>query len=442
MALAANATISLEQQRLYEKSDAVLRAEIDLERYYLNYRLIANTEPRWRRWRYFLGQSTGAAMFVASDSTNVVEFTKSLNDPVSNSVLRNSYVTGMVGSIIGSVSDGVEMASNVRLAVKNLQKKNNPAAAVAEYKSRLNQIDALLKERAALLAASPNDESFKLNEAEGKVLRAYRNWCVFELADIYAGVKSFQSSNNLYYLSDLAAYLLYVVSYKYALDAINRVNANAPSAITGIVGGVIFAENFALSTLTAKILYKRAFRKLEQTLGEKIYDAQAEANKELLQLEMLSKDCSANTLESMGPLSQRIAVYRLWSQRFDEFLDKQTRHLRRMSRVALQSQVSGPLIAGTYIAQDTLTTVGFYRYRNNDRVSQRLGAAGCISGAAGSGVSFLLSNQGFIQDLIYLRKLRREKNTPEDLIAKRLEALKELESLLDQKEKEDAVQNQ
>jgi hypothetical protein len=423
------------ETEICELADAVLATEMDLERFYLEYRLNGTVEPRWRRWRYFLGQSASAGLFVASDTTNLVAFSRSFSTPVGNSVLRKSYAAGIVGSVIGASSDCVELASNARLACKNRFSGTHPASAVSQVKEKLSTIDRLLDERDRLLSTFPDGKVKEMNMVEAQMLRSYRNLCAYEFADIYAGIKSYQSSQNLYYALDASAYALYVSSYRLLLSGFLHPGLNGPPSIVGAVGSCFFAGNYPRTALAAKLLYKRYFQKFSKELGGDVHDAREEASQKISTLENLSSELPAETLLALGHLPQRVPVYKLWVQRFEEFVDKQTQYMRRMDNVALQNQVTGPALGSAYIAQDVLDMLCFYRFNQDPRMSQRLAAAGCMSGAAASGASLLLTCQGFIQDSLYLRKLNKQKAGPEDLIHQRIKTLNELEDRLQDKKK-------
>jgi len=131
--------------------------EIDLERFFTRYRAPATKEPYTRYLGYFPLQQAAAALFGASNVVNVQQTGQNLRTPekVSISALKGADVRGLVGTVIGGASSGLELCSN----------------GLAVLKNRLKRIDP---------------ESTRLYETEGRVLRYFRDWALYECADIYA----------------------------------------------------------------------------------------------------------------------------------------------------------------------------------------------------------------------------------------------------------------
>ena len=426
-------SMSEQEARICRLTDAVLRKEMDLERFYLQYRLVGADEPHWRAWRYFLGQSTSAGLIAASDTVNVAAFSRSFIHPVGNLVLRKSCDLGFLGGTIGCCSDGFEVCSNALNALRNFKNGRHPTSAAQEVKAKLGEIDSLLRERETLLSVAAEGPEKKISTLEGQMLRSLRNWCAYEFADIYANVRSFHTSNNFYWCLDGSANALYAVAYGLQFDGIAHPGFNGIPAIVGMIGSSMITVNYPGTAQAQKLLYRRYFNLFARSLGEPVQNTREDASRGLACLDTLSRSSSQESLSTLGHFCQRLVIYRLWSQKFDEYLDKETTHQRRMNRVALQNQVTGPLIGGSSLAQDIMDNFNFYRIRHNARVSQRLAAAGCISGVAGSGASMLLTYQGFIQDLRYRQKLNKNKSAPSDFINKRIETLNELQVLLEEK---------
>jgi hypothetical protein len=424
-------TVSGLEKRICSLTDAALRTEMDLERYYLQYRVVGEDEPHFRRVRYFLGQSSSAALNVASDSASLFAAVRMNRHPVSDSFWRRTAATALVSSLVGGASDGVELCSNAGVAWKNRASGLNPSAALYVVKEKLSTIDRLLAERERLLLACPDSKVREISTLEGLTLKSCRDWCAYEFADIYANVKSYQAGNNLYYVLDAAAFAMYAISARVQVHGVTHAGVNGTAALTGLVGSALFAQNYPVASVFTKLLYKRYFNKFARSLGQKLHNTREEASEQLYGLEALCENCPEETLERLGRLSERVPVYRLWAIRFEEYLDKETEHLRRMSRVALQSNISGPLIGGTSMAQSVLDLICSYRFRSGSRMLQRLTTAGCLNGSAASGATFLLTNEGVIEDWLYMRKQARRKTTPEDLIRQRIATLDELEKLLE-----------
>jgi hypothetical protein len=84
----------------------VLRKEIDFERQYLKWRMIASEEPKTRRLRYFALQEAGTAAAMTAAFFSVAELGKNLQTPerVKPGPLKRGYTWGLVGGVLGGGS--------------------------------------------------------------------------------------------------------------------------------------------------------------------------------------------------------------------------------------------------------------------------------------------------------------------------------------------------
>lgn len=152
--------------------------------------------------------------------------------------------------------------------------------------------------------------------------------------------------------------------------------------------------------------------------------AMAELNKELA-----TKDISV--LEQSPSVQNRTSAYALWSARYDKSIDDSLEDLRHNNKVALQGELTGPLISGTYLNQDILGMVTLSgRLRNRDRAQNNLNLAGAIGSTAGTGLSLGLTTYWLLDDIRHRRKMRKKEELPEQILAKRLKTLDELDSML------------
>ncbi len=485
----AREDLSDAEKQIEQLSTEILLHEIDFERCYLQYRMYGTKDPKYRRMRYFLLQlaagSTGLASNILftkvakeaihsneadfgkgdanidSSSTNSnSELNSQSNEETASSQpstaskatetttptiattgntedftikeLKSAFILSIVATALDASSSLIEMSSNGYTAIKNIKKKLSPKDSVNNTKSRIETIDALFAKRQELIDRNPDSSRNGVNAAETRVLKNYRDWCLAEYADVYATVKSSQSSYNIYYAIDMASAGWYLASSALGLKALNAKHEKlgGPACYTAIVGDGLGITAVPLSTWGGNWLYSYYRNKLKKQLKEELKDTEIEAKASLENLNKELASADIGLLESTKSLRDRIAVYVLWYSRYDKNLSKQIAELRHQARVAHQGLIAGPLISGSYLAADILATVAFYGVPNRPRAGATLTYAGGVSGTAGAGFTIGLTNYILANELLHRRKLKKQNILPSQLLAERLKTLEDLEGIL------------
>ncbi len=426
------AALSAEEARIDAITTDILHKEIDLERYYLQYRVHGTKEPKYRRARYFGLQVSSA---LASLSSNIVAVSLAgghIKNPesISLSTARQGLELGIIGTCLDGGSSAFELGSNSLTAIKNIKTKQNPASAVKNVVARLKEIDALLAEREKLVTQHPELKSNHIYESEGRVLKSFRDWCLSEFADVYADVKSSQASANVYYLLDIASDAAYLASLLYSVKSLKKPEVTDIAVNTAIVGDAIGMASAPVSAKSYNWFYNHWKKKLSKQLNENLTTAEDEtkAAMEALNKELASKD--VHIIEAAGSIQNRIEVYLLWSARYDKYIDKGLEDQRHQSKVALQGVISGPAIFGTYLNEDILAKIALKKYADRPKAQNNLYLAGAIGTTVGTSTSLLLTNYWLIDQLRYQRKMRKKGMLPEQLLAERLKTLDELDERL------------
>lgn len=478
------------EARIDKLTNTILHKEIDLERYYLKYRALGTQEPKYRRLRFYLLQTASAAVSLSSSIMFLREAYKGLNpgrvnsfgrgdaDPsdadnipgppaeatdddsppapasstpstnntaastpsllddsaASSRGVRNAFIAAMVGTILDGSSSLVELSSNTFTYFKNKRNGNTPNIAVNNVIARIKEIDALIKERQLLIEQHPDAKTFAINKAEGEVLVSFRDWCLSEFADVYADVKSTQSSTNIYYLADITADTLYVAALILGLKALEPMKGKfgGPATTVALVGDAFGVISAPASYFGCNLLWKYWRKRLKKRLDGELENSEdlAKTAMDKLNKEMRSPEIAALELSSVR---NRISLYLLWSARYDLTITKQLADLKHQSKVALQGEISGPLISSTYLTQDLLANIAFYRYPNVPKKGASLAYAGSVVSTAGCSTSLFLTNYNLFNEWRHKRRLRKKNALPEQLLAERLKTLDELDALLDRR---------
>ena len=413
-------------------TNEALFKEIDLERFDLEYHRQGQQTSKYRRLRYFLLQQAAGSCHLAANLVNTVETGQHFKTPndVSGNVFLATNCVGLTGAVLGSTSSSIELCSNGLLALKNKWTKKDPATAREKFLTRVHEIDDLLARRSGLVDHCKNADLRSLYLAEGKVLKTFRDWSVYEFADTYSDIKSSQASNNVYYVLDIGAYTVSFVSYILAVKTYETYSDVYPSLHLGFVSDSLFTSEAPLGKIARTRLHSYWFNSLCKTLGERPHDVEAEAKKQMVHLEYLAANADDQALSCIGPVASRLTVYSYWSTRYDKYVDRRMHEMSRQSRIALQSSVAGPLIGSTGLAQDYVNAAGLYRYNHNAFKQNALTFAGSVTSTCSAAVSVGLTGWWFADQIINDKRNRRDQLLPEFLLQDRLKTLAMLEEML------------
>lgn len=453
-AVALDATVSEqtgeEQARIGALTDRILLELIDLERYYIDYRMYASREPPTRQTRYFVAQQAAAGLSLASSLVSMIEPAKHLSDParVDSRVLKRGNHCGLVGVILQGGSSALELGSNTYTAVKNKVKGRDPASSLAEVKKRVASIDALRDKRDAAIeeltgSDVDSDEDYvadtpggvaALYKLEGNLLKHLRDWCIFEISEVYADIKSYEASNSVYYALDTASAATYGASYAYTYKGYRRPEHFGHASIVGIVGDGIGIASAPASSWSYNYLYKRNKRRFDRVMSEKAVDAENICKKQIKALRHQVVGSDAHFLEQFGAVRTRMEVYTVWASRYDDYVAKHMIDLRHSDNVALQSNYAGPAISSAYLAQDIAGVITSYRYGNDLKKANDLTFAAAIPVTVAASASLALSTYWYVDHLRFKARLEREHATPQQLLTQRLKTLDDLTSLMRRQE--------
>jgi hypothetical protein len=357
---------------------------------------------------------------------------KHLNSPANVSIahLKSAYTTELIGSIIGSASSLGELCSNGYIALKNKKHKEDPQSALTTVKNKIREIDQLLAKRNDLLTQAGSDPVYKINKIEGALLKDYRDWCVYEFIHVYADIKAYQASENVYYALNAASNAVFSVAGGLAIGSFQNSQLISSSIVTGITGDSISVISAPASYFARKLLYKHYAKKIYRTIQQKAYDIETASADNLEQLHQEVIRANDSDLAEAGRIRLRLAAYDLWNQKYDEYLGAETEYLRRYDKIALQSVTYGPIISGTFLAQDILGAAAYYGNKNRLRTANNLTFAGAITAASGSIIGLGATSWYFLDETLNQRKLRRQGKLPEQLLLQRLKTLDQVEMMI------------
>ena len=408
----------------------ILLTSIELERFSLIYRLKSATPPKYRRLRFFLAQETGASCGLAFQIVAIRNFAIGRKRPlqISKRELHGAIATFMTGSIIAGSDSCFELGLNGLIAVKHHQEGFNPASAEKFVSDKLQQIDQLLAKRDALVQAHPDHPGYSRAVVEGKVLAELRRAFINEFATFNADSRGFAAFTNTFFLLNALTNAVATTVGGLAYKGVDTPKYNGPTNILFMLTGAMVIGSPLVSSLAGYLVRKHTYNSFLERVGE-----QPTFNESVLATvrKQLDENASAEgSLVPSLPAVDRFALYGESSQLFKKQLISETTTMRHLEKVAVESNLLGPVIGGTLLTQGILGTTGYYRYTFQPRKQLSLDYRGAIVGCSGSSLAVVGTAAWYIASLAYENHLRKKHSLPAQLINDRLAHLDEIEKIV------------
>jgi len=408
----------------------ILLAGVKLERFSLNYRLETSRRPKFRQLRYIATQEAGAAGGLAFEITGIKQFGIGRKRPLrlSKKDLKAALLTTGTTSVVASAGSTFELAANVYSGVKRRHQGYDAASATKNVAAQLGDIDRLLQERDTLIAAHTDHPGYDRAVLEGQVLHQMRGAFVNEYRHFNVDSRNFFAIQNTFFALNAAYNSVGAVAAYVGNKALHNSSLNGATNILFTVSGAMAMVSPILCVASGKLMTWHANNVLDRELGvQKPFEEEQFSAKRKLLEEMLPG--AQGSLMPSLPATQRLAIYTESDKLFVKQLDNETRVIRRLQSIALQTNLFAPPIGGALMTQGILGTIGYYHDRLRPRKQLNLSYAGSIVGCVGVSAA-LVGNIGFLlSSMAYEQGLRRNNQLPEQLIKARLEHLDDLQKL-------------
>lgn len=405
---------------------------IKLARFNSQYHDGVNRKNFAQEWLYPMQREAGTALAFSNTLVDIRQRSSGLKDPslVSRTAQKKGLECALVGQAITSTSSAVQLLQNLnhtRIATKN---GFSPAAATATVEGLVTDIDAMLAERAKLVAAENLVRSKDLYDLQGRLLSHIKNQLVFEFKNWSVGSRFTEWSEATFFAIDSAQGLTQMSSSLCSLQGFSKREYGGGAAITGLVGNALVACNPVIRTAVGHTVARLERRRLDKIFPQgrprKIDDVLAEWR--------LSTD-PQDVDESSSLETKELAFLIRRTEELDGPLDKEVAHVQQLRRIADQQAISGPLIGLTGVTRSVLNTVAYYQsapsgaptFERTQIVSNQLNLSGRIVQSTGQVYSLINTPYTEFKHYLYKRRLKKTGQLPKQLLAQRLARLDELE---------------
>ncbi|MBX9696348.1 MAG: hypothetical protein K2Z81_28430 [Cyanobacteria bacterium] len=413
-------------------SKKILLISIELERFSLNYRLETARQPKFRKLRYYLAQQAGSAGGLAFEITGDKQFGIGRKRPleIDTRALKNATTAAMTTSIIAGAGSCFELSANVVHSIKDRTQHYDTRSANRFVAEKMGELDQLLAQRDALVQAHSTDPAYNRAVLEGKILHAMRQSFVNEYSTFQINGRSAAIVQNTFYLLNACYNALGAVGAGLANRAVDTPKLNGPANVVFIVSGSLAAVTPFLATASGFVMRKVAAHTIRKELHEQAKFNPDEFARLCTEWKTAGDSMQGGSLIPSLPATERLSQYSNSSDLFVKQLENETRTMRRLNKVALQTSTMAPPIGSLLMTQGILGARGYYKYGTRPRKQLDLFYRGAICGTVATSMALVGNTGWLLASWHYENGLKRKNQLPEQLIKKRLEHLDDVEKMV------------
>ncbi len=413
-----------DSERITAIDKSLLLEFIKLARFNIRFHQEANRREKWRAPIYAAGRESGTAVSFASSLIDLKQRVRGLDNPalISRNALKNAVSTSLVGSAISGSASSIELAQNSWIMLNAHKDGYSPEASITFVKEIIGTTNGLLNERERLAAASPLLNRRQAYELEDIVLRRIRQQLLFEFSTWSCQSRGRAWRENTFYGVDALQNFTRMSSTIIGLRGFADPKLGGAGAITVLIANSVATLNPILCGLMGFSISRYQNFKLshEFSTARPVSPLDASSAEPMLNALQNDSDKESKLLEKLAFLSDK-------SQRFDVVLDRETKDIERLRRVAQQQTIAGPIIGMTSLPAALMGTIAFYDFRKDRVTTNKLLFSGRISALSGQAFALIQTPYTLFSGVARNRRLHRLGQAPEQLLSERLKNLDQLE---------------
>ncbi len=344
----------------------VLLKIVQIERFNINYSMNVAKQGRWKGWRYAGFQEVNAGMGLAGAIIGTANRGSHLHTSTHlwTQVQESACYIPMIGSIIGASAAAFEFWVNEYHDIEATRKGFAPHAARKYVQDRVNEINALLDKRDALLKIESTAPALaghvQVDTAEGKILDDLRDQAVLEFERFHVNARKLLAFQQAQYFFDFTKYTLNAIGYEFAYLSLHRHHRiwNYRAGVMWDIAGPIYIAGPILSRLIGKGIgeYHKHFLK---PLTDDVHDRSMQT----LQADesALTRACDNVAPPTTTAAIDRKEIYLLQDKTFSDEISSGLKSRSKAKLTATQNVFGGFFVGGLKLAQGILFTIpGYY----------------------------------------------------------------------------------
>jgi hypothetical protein len=335
----------------------ILRDEIKLEKYNLQYRLNAAKQGRWKGWRYFFFQETNLGLLEAGSIANIDLRGSHLHDPVpnfihpGNNIISNSVLLPFeIGALSGGTGDALEFANNAYHWFDNRRKGFSQSQSRKYVAGIILGIDKKLAERESAIRQEPaNDaEIAQLQGMEGKLLADFRDLSVAEFERYHIGASRVVAREQSFYLLDGARNAMNAYRYFEGMD-LNQHGKPRMLTVYGILA-TINSSMIMMDPMLARVIGSGAAyldkRQLKAAGLPALATGEARLQSDFQSLKGFAGQHRDAAKPEVAAAINRMEIYEANNNYYTTEILKGSSEIRRGQHAALQNMGMGLVVGG------------------------------------------------------------------------------------------------
>ncbi len=435
-------------------SKEILRDEVALERYNLNFRTNAAKQGRWKGWRFFAGQesslilaASGYTVYVA-DSFDHIHSSESANPAHSqgtaskNLRANGSFITSVVGNSIATGADFLEFGINEGHSAAARRNGYGFAQSRETAVRLVGAIDKKMIERENLIKQQPeaDKEVAEMEELEGKVLSDFRDLALAEFERYHVSARKTLAQQNSFYLLDAStnksvgtAAAIFgiedILGYAYQGEAhAARPGLDIATGSLNMVQGCFIIANPIISRIYAKHVEKVAKADLVKAGLPTVWENGDKLEADWTRLHNFCQNHQVQDRPVLHAAAERMDVYDANHKFTVDELQRNARSIRRGNRTAVQNMGMATIVGGSKIGQATLQLVSGYGYFHDNSRRYTLFSTGGLVYMPSLWLASLDNIRIQGGNEIRRAKLAKQGTLPGQIIKKRMDELNKVES--------------
>jgi hypothetical protein len=417
--------LNQDRLRIADIDHKLLERSLEIERFIIHFQQASNRHQWWRLWLYPIAQESGTASSFSSTLVSLSQRARGLSNPdlISTPSLKRGTSANLVGKTINGSSSAFELTQNTLVMWHARQMGFSPRRSVAYMKDSLAQMDDLLAQRESTVKTLPPGRTRDVREVEGRLMRQIRDQMVFEFFKWSVHSRETAWKENSFYAIDALQNYTASTGAILALKGFSDPASRGAAILTTLAANSMAAMNPIIRTQIG--LYVRKYQK--RRLAKDFPSVRPQLTNKLLPSWADLDSLSAEN-DSEGRSLREVAFLAQSCQRIDNTLTHQVDTIQKLRRVAIQQEISGPLIGTAAVSRSVIEVVAHFGYGSNRVTATRLNFAGAFPQAAGQSYSLMNTPTTAIASLLHYRKLVRNNESPEQILEARLARLDRVES--------------
>lgn len=397
----------------------------------VRYEQAVNHYARWRTILYPSLQEACYACFLGFSVTDISQRSRGWSNPALISIpsAKRALSAATVGACLGGGSSMIELVANGAEAIRVNRKGFSVRDAVSFAHSQVERVDNMLAQRHYLMGELQlTGTRRELLELKEQLLMYERDRLVFELKRWIIHSRGYAWFKNTFYVVNAS---VNACRFSAALLAFKSFTAQR---YQGGIGPLLIASSCvagvgpATSELTRICIERHQKRYLSRKLPVSPFLSDEEAKQKF---ERLAKLLEMDEVRNQnGQLASEVVRLREEKIGLDTLVFHEERKIQRIRKVVGLQEKVVPVLAVAGTTSGILSTVGYYGYRGQPVISNRLRFAGDACLIPAEAVALIATPGAAIRTYLYERDLKRKGEHPDQLLAKRLKDLKTLEALV------------